>query len=107
MNLIDSSYDMSSPSPDKKAKARNKTLATARGKAHQRPVARPTRNGTRENQNSGEVNTRPVVPPCWRQQKGVNPDCLPAYTAPMPFAELDGARIYYEQHGNPDGDRFV
>ncbi len=25
----------------------------------------------------------------------------------MPFAELDGARIYYEQHGNPDGDHVV
>ena len=25
----------------------------------------------------------------------------------MPFAELDGARLYYEQHGNPDGDHAV
>lgn len=25
----------------------------------------------------------------------------------MPFAELDGARLYYEQHGNPDGDHVV
>ena len=25
----------------------------------------------------------------------------------MPFAELDGSRIYYEQHGNPDGDHVV
>ena len=25
----------------------------------------------------------------------------------MPLAELDGARLYYEQHGNPDGDHVV
>ena len=25
----------------------------------------------------------------------------------MPFAELEGARLYYEQHGNPDGDHVV
>ncbi len=25
----------------------------------------------------------------------------------MPFAELDGARLYYEQHGDPDGDHVV
>ncbi len=25
----------------------------------------------------------------------------------MPFAELDGARIYYEQHGAPEGDHVI
>ncbi len=31
----------------------------------------------------------------------------PAYTPPMPFTELEDARLYYEQHGNPEGDHVV